>query len=1341
MWQFQAPESFNKELRFMEHRQKTWGGWTLVSASLAVVLGAILFLGNGVAWGQPLNIGNTTDNSSINISDGKYITSNQTANSDVPPNINQGIILATGNVVISNSTIANVSNITAVDGNIVLDRGTSISINGSDDDNGTISAGKNITINGSKLTVEKDNATITAKEIKIINNSEIDQLEGLIKYINATEGGVTVDNSKINITGNITANTSVNILNNSNVNVSDITVKQGNLTVSESIVNASGNVTADNNDIIIELSEFNVTGDLNATKGQINITDSTVLADNLSAKTDVIVTGGTVTVNGNLTSGRSILVTGADIINVTSGDITAVKDINLSNSTVFAGNITAGGINVSSGVLTNVTGNISVTDNAVFDGGNIYADGIKAEKGEINISNIEYLSIGATGLSANKSITLNNVILINSTTATNFATNDSIIITNSTKEGDPTDAGINLSANKSVIITDSSLNITNITAKFGDINISGETKSDIKFDITGNVIADKGNINFLNLYDLKVEGNVTASNGSIVLSNLSIVGDTNLTAKKFITIDSTSGNITNIDSTALYVEILNSELNLAGNITSNGSGAVGTTEKVGIIIENTTIALSSAAVINSTKGDLIISSSTIDNLTTAPILETGKGYNLLIDGGDSKVTASKVINNNGTITIAGGENYLGIITGQNTNVTISNGVNNISSLTITDNKSRLFGTVSVSGGENSFGSINLVNTSLSLSGNVDTSNNFSGDIDIFNGNFINSAVNTTLEHNYVNVSGGSIEFISGDTLLNNVTINLTAATDKYIKLSGDAEVTISDTITFANAVNSGFTLTDESSLYSYGATTILDGNITVGPNSTLRVGGSGDLSVDEVTFEDSAIFAVDDHDSALISEVTVKGPVFVYLDFDGLKDLKYWDDTQIIVGNITNSNGELVDVTDSFRNPFFAFTNGTSGSEGLVVVEYRGTSGAIKEVAKDGGFKYTRNFASASNLIDRVIEAAVKELSKYPLDADVDTPLQHLAGSLLNDIIEADALALSGQSGSSQTLLRQLIGESTLGVKNAVVTSIFKANSVVLGRLDKIHTADLNTPPAAGEGTPNRAWIGGFGSWAKQDDTDDVSGYKYDTAGFALGYDMTVDGAPGLVFGVSTSFAFGEVKSNLNLGQIDTDTVSLGVYGSYKFDSGLFIDGTVGYGHSKNKSTVLDSGFVKKGSYDIDTWQFGVRGGWIFNTGSFEITPSLGVRYLHLEQDDWDETGASPKNHFFKGQNDRLVEIPLQVKISTTIDSGDVKITPELRLGYSYAAKTLENRADFGYVNYRAGGTEPVWGVKQDRSTFQIGGGLKFKVTDSLDIFANYDLDVSKDYRNHQASAGLGFEF
>jgi uncharacterized protein with beta-barrel porin domain len=38
----------------------------------------------------------------------------------------------------------------------------------------------------------------------------------------------------------------------------------------------------------------------------------------------------------------------------------------------------------------------------------------------------------------------------------------------------------------------------------------------------------------------------------------------------------------------------------------------------------------------------------------------------------------------------------------------------------------------------------------------------------------------------------------------------------------------------------------------------------------------------------------------------------------------------------------------------------------------------------------------------------------------------------------------------------------------------------------------------------SRIWVGGLGTWAKQNERNNLSGYKYDSQGAVLGYEYTI---------------------------------------------------------------------------------------------------------------------------------------------------------------------------------------------------------------------------------------------
>jgi hypothetical protein len=115
--------------------------------------------------------------------------------------------------------------------------------------------------------------------------------------------------------------------------------------------------------------------------------------------------------------------------------------------------------------------------------------------------------------------------------------------------------------------------------------------------------------------------------------------------------------------------------------------------------------------------------------------------------------------------------------------------------------------------------------------------------------------------------------------------------------------------------------------------------------------------------------------------------------------------------------------------------------------------------------------------------------------------------------------------------------------------------------------------------------------------------------------------------------------------------------------------------------------------------------------------------------------------NYFNKKSDHIVEIPVLVKLNSTVDLGSTKVTPEVRLGYTFVAKRPDNDLTVGFVG--SGLRTTIHGVKPPRGSFQAGLGAKFEVgpEGNFDIFVNYDVDVARRYVNHNAILGVGFSF
>jgi outer membrane autotransporter protein len=149
----------------------------------------------------------------------------------------------------------------------------------------------------------------------------------------------------------------------------------------------------------------------------------------------------------------------------------------------------------------------------------------------------------------------------------------------------------------------------------------------------------------------------------------------------------------------------------------------------------------------------------------------------------------------------------------------------------------------------------------------------------------------------------------------------------------------------------------------------------------------------------------------------------------------------------------------------------------------------------------------------------------------------------------------------------------------------------------------------------------------------------------------------------------------------------------------------------------------------------------VAKAGNWQFIPSVGLRYLTLKNKSWSEriNGVDGVPNWFAGKTDHEVDVPIQLKINTTLVTNSLTITTELRLGYTIVAKKPDNVMNVGFVG--SSDTAQIHGVKSKRNTAQVGAGLKFNTGRTIDFFVNYDLDATSGYQSHNASIGLGLEY
>ncbi|MDR1607855.1 MAG: autotransporter domain-containing protein [Deltaproteobacteria bacterium] len=899
--------------------------------------------------------------------------------------------------------------------------------------------------------------------------------------------------------------------------------------------------------------------------------------------------------------------------------------------------------------------------------------------------------------------------------------------------------GDNSSANISYSLVEvTSGNVTNVTGGLAGANYTGNltynivniTGGNVSGTIIGGAIGQDsiGSLVSFNEVYFTSPYNATDIYGGFAADN----STHNVTYNKVVVKDgNVTGNVTGGRSSlgqadSNIVEITNSfELdNVFGGYSVNSSASNNT-----IILENVNI---SGSVYGGYSEDVSIDTNNNNSvvLRGANILgdiigTTGVNNNLTLESGVNVVNGSVDIN--GTLRVIAGENTLNrtivngnliIEDGKTTfkdatnvydNVTISGGENEfLSDLNLT------VGNIDVTGGNNTFNNVNLTVGNISIAGlkNIYKGNVTANKFELNGGShYFNSTITQRISTNDPVIVGGNSALYFGDGAADVIfDQSLSVRSGSSINLVNDANLTINDAagLELGGTVNvglHGLEIFGNVSLNN-GSTFQFDSNSTTGQQGYAYI--VGDFNID--------------NPSADILNIEATTPTDINM-------------SDYIIGFDSTGASNLVE--DNLYSPIFNFVlEPITGGTGIFIDGYKSVGQIIDQAGMDVD-SFTYNQEQLISLSDEIIDDIDSGLGGSNL-VDLDVALN----TRVNDAVQ------TGNRAIVDRVLNEMTGEHILAVYRAVVDTTIKAQGVVFKRLDRIHESLTSVPPAAGSAdTFNRAWVGGFGSWARQKDRDRIDGYDYNSGGFSLGYDRRAEGLPGLRFGLVTSFSFGKIESNDGFSTIDVDTAGVGIYGSYILDNGVFFDANVAYAHSSNDSKLLTwGGGYKSGEFDIDTWQIGARVGKIFDFGTLKFTPTVGLRYISVEQDAFAERQINTTSlpNYFAKKSDHIVEIPILLKLNGSFETGSGKIIPEFRAGYTFVAQRPDRDQNVGLTlpnGWQYNTRMNPHGIKAARGSFQLGAGIKYEINDQVDIFVNYDLDAASKFVSHNAALGIGFNF
>lgn len=332
--------------------------------------------------------------------------------------------------------------------------------------------------------------------------------------------------------------------------------------------------------------------------------------------------------------------------------------------------------------------------------------------------------------------------------------------------------------------------------------------------------------------------------------------------------------------------------------------------------------------------------------------------------------------------------------------------------------------------------------------------------------------------------------------------------------------------------------------------------------------------------------------------------------------------------------------------------------------------------------------------------------------------------------------------------LYRLVQDSLPDQSNGGVAGIIGASDLVFDMiLDRLANGgffvaanDTQSGVSAGDMA-----LGGDGHWAlwgragllKAEYTPNaVPGFDADTWGISVGIDGNV--AENVRVGLAYMYQDAKIDENGAGANADTDITGNGIVGymSYTPDP-YFLNTALSYtwnSYSGKRFTGLGTN-----TSDYDGAQVAARAelGRVFKEGSFDLTPSVGLRYNYVSQDAYTETGLLALHVDERNETSVRGTLGLNAKYNMEL-SGGGKLIPE-------ASVSLINEfADPSGAlagNVVGGGAFVTNQTARDDLSYGVGAGLTYKATDSLSVGIHYQGEFQSDYSQNAGEFNIRLAF
>ena len=271
-------------------------------------------------------------------------------------------------------------------------------------------------------------------------------------------------------------------------------------------------------------------------------------------------------------------------------------------------------------------------------------------------------------------------------------------------------------------------------------------------------------------------------------------------------------------------------------------------------------------------------------------------------------------------------------------------------------------------------------------------------------------------------------------------------------------------------------------------------------------------------------------------------------------------------------------------------------------------------------------------------------------------------------------------------------------------------------------------------------WVRTLGNRVNQDTVDGASGYKLATYGFMGGVQSELDATTTL--GLGLGYLSSEVKGQdfAASHRSDIESVQVVGYGEHAVGhAGWQLNWQADFTRSRVESerNLSFMGRTAQAKYDGDAWHLGVgvSKAYALNPET-TVSPRVALDWRSFKAKGYTETGAGALNLQVNAQNaqEALLKVGAQVQ---------QQLTPQTQwLASAALGHDLRDQRNAVTARFTGGGVAfTTEGLPHSRVVGEIGVGLRYRASETMDVTARYDVRLRKGLRDQSATVRVGWAF